>query len=284
MRRRNRPRPYSDGRPWATPRSRVYSLAVAHGRTVLSDQNVNTHAWDEENSRFFLDVADIFVPGRAEQIAALVGLIPAARDEVFTVVELGSGEGALAAGVLDTFPHCRYVALDGSEAMREYAQSALARFGDRFEPRAFELADQEWRRALPQPLRCILSSLAIHHLPGEGKRRLFADLAERLEPGGALLIADLVEPASARVARLYAEQYDAIVREQSLALRGDLSGYERFQALMWNYFAHDYGAGPESGDYPSPLADQLVWLRAAGFAAADCFWLRAGHAVYGGYK
>jgi trans-aconitate methyltransferase len=249
----------------------------------VSDPTVNTHAWDEESSRSFLDIAAIFVPGRAEQIAALVALIPAVPDDAFTVAELGSGEGALAAAVLAAFPRCRYLALDGSAVMREHARAALANYADRLDVRPFELAETDWRRALPRPLRCVLSSLAIHHLSAEGKRELFADVAGRLESGGALLIADVVEPDNARVARLYADQYDAIVREQSLAVRGDLSGYEEFAAQRWNYFRYDYGAGPESGDYPSPLADQLDWLRAAGLATADCFWLRAGHAVYGGY-
>jgi tRNA (cmo5U34)-methyltransferase len=250
----------------------------------MSDSDLNTHTWDEDSSRTFLDTADLFVPARAEQYAALVGLISADRDDAFTVVELGCGAGALARHALDAFPRCRYIGLDGSAVMRDHAQTQLSAYGDRFEAHPFELADPDWRRDLPQPLRCVLSSLVIHHLPGEGKRALFADIASRLEPGGALLLADIVEPASPRVARLYAAQYDAIVREQSLALYGDLSGFERFQAARWNYFAYDYGAGPESGDYPSPLADQLVWLRAAGFATADCFWLRAGHAVYGGYR
>lgn len=249
----------------------------------MSGAGVNTHAWDEDASQTFLGTADLFVPARAEQMATLVGLIPAERDEAFTVVELGSGEGALAREMLGAFPRCSYLALDGSAAMREHARTVLAQYADRLELRPFELADAEWRHALPQPLRCVVSSLVIHHLPGEGKRQLFAELAGRLEPGGALLIADIVEPESERIARVYAQQYDAIVREQSVALFGDLRGYEQFEALRWNYFAYDYGKGPESGDYPSPLADQLEWLRAAGFTTADCFWLRAGHAVYGGY-
>lgn len=248
----------------------------------MDESGSNTHAWDEEASAHFLELAGSFVPGRAEQMASLVGLIPAAAEERFTVVEVGSGEGALARAVLDAFPHCRYVALDGSAAMRDHLRAALAGYGNRLEAHSFELADADWRGDLPRPLRCILSSLVIHHLPGEGKRALFTDLAGRLEPGGALLIADVVEPRTPQVARLYAEQYDALVREQSLARHGDLRDYERFRELRWNYFAFDYGATEESGDYPSPLADQLGWLAEAGLAHMDCFWLRAGHAVYGG--
>jgi hypothetical protein len=37
-------------------------------------------------------------------------------------------------------------------------------------------------------------------------------------------------------------------------------------------------------DKPSPLADQLVWLKEAPFAVTDCFWMRAGHAIFGAYK
>jgi hypothetical protein len=29
---------------------------------------------------------------------------------------------------------------------------------------------------------------------------------------------------------------------------------------------------------------QLDWLKEAGFAIVDCFWLQAGHAVFGGFK
>jgi hypothetical protein len=32
------------------------------------------------------------------------------------------------------------------------------------------------------------------------------------------------------------------------------------------------------------LYEQLNWLSEAGFASVDCYWLRAGHAVYGGCR
>jgi hypothetical protein len=158
----------------------------------------------------------------------------------------------------------------------------LTQFSNRLEIRPFEIAEQEWRATLTTPVRCVVSSLCIHHLLGEEKQQLFRDIAAHLEPSGALLVADIINPATRQIADLFAQQYDEIVRRQSLAVRGDLSGYEQFLQLKWNYFLYDYGSA-DSTDYPSSLSDQLVWLREAGFSIVDCFWMQAGHAVYGGY-
>lgn len=240
--------------------------------------------WTEDDSAVFIETAEVFVPARAEQVATLCCLIPGGADDKFTIVELAAGDGTLAEALLEAFPRCHYVALDVSEVMREYLLRRLAPFGERVEARHFELAAREWREALPSPLRCVVSSLSVHHLKAEEKRALFADMAARLEPGGALLLADIVEPLSPGVAALYAQHYNDIVREQSVAA-GDPDGYARFQELRWNYFAYDYGkSSADTYDFPSPLSDQLLWLREAGFSSVDCFWLRAGHAIYGGYR
>ncbi|MGZ3600446.1 MAG: class I SAM-dependent methyltransferase [Ktedonobacterales bacterium] len=253
----------------------------------MSDEQLtgqSAERWSEDDSAAFIDTADLFVPARAEQVATLRGLIPAGADDEFTIVELASGDGTLAQTLLEAFPRCHYVALDVSEVMRDHLLQRLASFGERIEARHFELAEREWRDALPSPLRCVVSSLSVHHLTGDEKRVLFADMAARLEPGGALLLADIVEPISPRVAALYARQYDNIVREQSF-LAGKPEGYKRFQEMRWNYFAYDYGdSATYTYDFPSPLSEQLLWLREAGFSSVDCFWLRAGHAIYGGYR
>jgi len=249
----------------------------------VTETNNTTDRWSESDSQIFLNHSEVFVPGRAEQLASLLHLIPAQADEACTIVELAAGGGILARAILERFPACHYVALDGSEVMRDHLSRSLAMFGNRLEVRPFELEEQDWRVALPAPLRCVLSSLAVHHLSDEGKRQLFKDISERLEPGGALLLADIVKPATPHIAELFARQYDDIVRAQSVATYGDLRGYESFQELKWNYFIYDY-ADPNSYDKPSLLSDQLLWLREAGFGMADCFWMQAGHAIYGGYK
>src|SRR5437763_3312568 len=167
--------------------------------------------------------------------------------------------------------------------MSQHLRYLCTRFRDRLEIRPFELAELECRTILPCSLRCIVSSLSIHHLFDEEKQQLFRELADRLEPGGALLVADIIKPATQQIADLFAQQYDDIVRKQSLHIRGDLSGFEQFQQLKWNYFLYDYHAD-DTIDHPSCLSDQLRWLGEAGFSVADCFWMQAGHAVYGGYK
>ena len=245
--------------------------------------NETSNQWSEGDSEIFIDLGEIFVPGRTEQMATLLDLIPARVDEQCTIVELASGEGALAQAVLERFHACHYIAFDGSAVMRQHMSERLTRFSERLEIRPFELAEREWRTTLPGSLHCVVSSLSIHHLFDDEKQQLFRELADHLEPGGALLVADIIRPATQQIADLFAQQYDDIVRKQSLIMRGDLSGYEQFQQLKWNYFLHDYLA-EDTNDHPSCLSDQLRWLQEAGFSVVDCFWMQAGHAVYGGYK
>lgn len=237
--------------------------------------------WSEADSRAFLDAGDVFVPDRDEQVRTLCALVPAARDEAFTAAELGAGGGVLARAVLETFPRCRYLALDRSPAMREHLAAALARHRARVEVRAFELGEPAWREALPSPLRCVLASLVVHHLDGAGKRELFADLARRLAPGGAFLLADLIEPLTPAARTVFAQQWDEAARAQSLARTGGLEAYRRFDREHWNFYRDPK---PDPLDRPSRLVDQLDWLREAGLTRVDCFWMRAGHAIFGGYK
>jgi tRNA (cmo5U34)-methyltransferase len=235
--------------------------------------------WTERDSRAFIDDGAVFVPSRDEQIATLVDLIPARSAERFSVVELGAGAGVLARAVLEAFPRCRYVALDGSATMRARLARTLARYEGRVEIRPFDLAAADWRAALSSRVRCVLASLVVHHLPAAAKRRLFGDLARRLAPGGALLLADIVEPAGPAAREAFARQWDELARRQSRALTGGLAAYERFRRERWNF----YRGTPDGYDQPSRLDDQLRWLRQAGFATVDCVWMRAGHAVFGGW-
>lgn len=238
-----------------------------------------TGGWDEDDSRGFLDLGRFFVPDREEQIATVLDLIPDPGDG--QLVDLCCGEGLLSRALLERFPKARVLALDRSPAMIEHVMANLCSFGRRFEAGIFDLEDRSWRTGFDRPVRAFVSSLAIHHLDGPGKRRLFADLAAALAPGGVLAIADLVQPGSEVGRALAARAWDESVRRRSLELLGGLGPYERFRLERWNFYADPE---PDPIDQPSRLTDQLRWLEEAGLTGVDVHWMKAGHAVFGGFR
>ena len=104
----------------------------------------------------------------------------------------------------------------------------------------------------PPALDAVLASLVLHHLSAEGKRELFRDVAMRLEVGGALLIADIVEPANDRARAVFAEQWNEAIVNQT----GE-EGLRFFRNSKWNYYelgAIDPYDKPLAPRRPAPLA------------------------------
>ena len=234
--------------------------------------------WNESDSRDFIDLGRFFVPEREEQIATVLDMVPDPGEGL--LVDLCCGEGLLSRALLERFPKARVLAMDLSPAMLEKARVSLAEHGDRFSTRPFDLADRSWRR-FPEPVHAFVSSLAIHHLDGDGKRELFRDLAAALAPGGVLVIADLVRPATPAAHALAARAWDEAVRRRSLELAENLGPFEKFRAERWNLYADPE---PDPIDQPSRLLDQLRWLEEAGLSGVDVYWMKAGHAVFGGVR
>jgi tRNA (cmo5U34)-methyltransferase len=222
----------------------------------------------------FRELGAVGVPRRADQAATLLTLVPFEAGSRFRVVDVGCGEGHLAAAMLEAWPDAAVLALDGDEAMLAEAARRLRTYGARASVERFELSSDKWF-AHVERAGTVLSSLCLHHLDGDSKRELFAAIGTRLSSPGALLIADLVEPKRAEARALYAATYDQYARLES---RGSEDLYDRFIEAEWNYYRY-----PDETDTPSGLFEQLRWLEEAGFVDVDCFWLDAGHAIYGGY-
>jgi tRNA (cmo5U34)-methyltransferase len=162
--------------------------------------------------------------------------------------------------------------------MRQAAAQRLGAFPGRAVVDSFDLASKDW---WPRTggAGAVVSSLAVHHLDGPQKQRMFEAVARRLSTPGALVIADIVDAASSAARAVWAEAWERHARERSRRLFGSDAGYEDFLHERWNLFHHP---DPDF-DKPSPIASQLAWLEEAGFDRTDCLWLKAGHAVYAGY-
>ena len=234
--------------------------------------------WSEDDSALYRLLAPVAVPDRAEQIATLLLLMPCQREEACSVVELGCGPGALAHAILSYFPNAHLVGLDGSPSMLSHAAAANRAHRGRIRFAPFELGDHGWLGRV-DGADCVVSSLILHHLSGGEKRRLFGQLARRISPTGALLIADLVMPQRPEARQLFADTWDRSAATQSARSGDGSDGLRAFTESQWNFFRY-----PDPADRPSSLFEQLSWLSSAGFATVDCFWMRAGHAIYGGYR
>jgi tRNA (cmo5U34)-methyltransferase len=241
--------------------------------------NIPQNQWDEETSKTYLDYGRYFVPEREGQMRIMGNLLRGVPQPCL-ILELCCGEGLLAELLLDELPGSTYRGLDGSALMLERAEHRLARFGDRVRLDSFDLADQSWRK-LEQPVQGVLSSLAIHHLDGEGKQALFKDVYAMLAPGGAFIVADMIEPATSVSRNVAAEAWDGVVRERSQELDGNTKGLDFFLREGWNTFRY---LDPDDIDHPSPLFNQLKWLEVAGFKDIDVHFMQAGHALFSGWK
>jgi len=233
--------------------------------------------WTEDDSATFRAIAPVAVPRRDDMNAVLVSAAPFAPDAPIRILEIGSGDGVVTEALLRRFPRATLTALDGSPSMRSEAGRRLQPFGDRVRVAAFDLASLDWWDRM-FGVDLVAASMCLHHLNDAKKQYLYKATAERLAANGAFLIADIVEPQAPAWQAVAADRWDAAAHAQADALASpDL--FQRFQDERWNHFRF-----PDSDDRPSALLHHLVWLRHAGFAAVDCWWLDAGHAVFGGLK
>ncbi len=135
--------------------------------------------WGEDDSAIYRDLAAVAVPRRLEMLATLIALVPFSPDESARIVELSSGEGRLAAALLECFPQATLVALEGSESMRTESTVRLAPFADRARVGPFDVGTLDWWEVL-FGADVVVSSLALHHLNDTKKRYVYKAIADRI--------------------------------------------------------------------------------------------------------
>lgn len=239
-------------------------------------QNKNKNIWQT-----FAHNAHVFTPSREEQISSLVSLIPARENEFFTVIDLGAGSGYLSSKILQAYPNVHVIAVDNDEQMLKAAKENLKVFGNRAEVISADLQHKLWFANMPQQVRCFVSSLVFYNLSDNLKKSLFHNLYTLLDAKGAILLVDIIKPVTENIRNYYAELWEGITQEQSREIFGTLDGYQEFKDRCWNYYLK---ANSNDRFTPASLYDQLQWLEQVGFKKVDCYWLRAGHALFGGYK
>jgi tRNA (cmo5U34)-methyltransferase len=182
--------------------------------------------WDPD---LYLDAIRVEIP-RFDEFQDAVA--EATRDvDARSVLELGVGTGETARRVRALHPRASWIGIDASEAMLARAREALA---------DADLRLGRLEQELPAgPFDLVVSALAVHHLPPDGKRDLFRRVASVLKRGGCFVLGDVVVPERPEDAQI---EIDGVV------------------------------------DLPDSTADQLSGLREVGFVA-EVVWAHRDLAV-----
>src|SRR5262249_11175059 len=135
----------------------------------------------------FLEGRALLIPDRQRQLDVLLRILRLGERPPRRVLDLGCGDAIILATVLEAFPEASGAAVDFSPPMLEQARARLARFGNRTVTVEADLSSPAWRKVVPGDVDGVVSGFAIHHLPHERKRALYAEIHALLSPSGVFL-------------------------------------------------------------------------------------------------
>jgi tRNA (cmo5U34)-methyltransferase len=230
--------------------------------------------WQQTDAaKWFLDERQVRLPLIDVQEDLITRLYQRHAHPVSRFLDLGAGDGALSALMLSLFPQAEAVLVDFSEPMLAGVQQRLAGRG-KWQIVRGDLSDPSWRDSLAGgTYGAVVSSLAIHHLPGERKRALYAEVFELLEDGAMFVNLDYVTVIGPLLG-LWDEQLVA----NSLRLERERGGNRTAEELERNL------CGDADEDRPDTVEDQVQWLRDAGFQEVEVHFKWSEVALFGGIR
>jgi tRNA (cmo5U34)-methyltransferase len=235
---------------------------------------------DRGKVAWFVENAETVIPCRREQLRLLAELIPSPRDAAITVLDLGTGFGAVTEEILARYPNASATCIDGSVEMLTIARERLTKYGARVRLCLADLADAAWRHAAGDSFEAVVSALAIHHLSDARKRALYREVYELLRPGGVFLNNDIVATPPALKTQ-FEELALLAIQEQDRLKRGKARPLEEIRAEMR---AQLQAAGPQHHSQIASLGDQMEWLRETNFKSVDCYWKYLELSIFGGTR
>lgn len=202
-------------------------------------------------------------------------LLDAANIEVHNLLDLGAGDGIATAEVAARQPVQRATLTDFSAPLQEASRERFADSDLDIEIVTGDFRETDWHPAVDArgPFDMVVSRYAIHHIPDEDKRALYARILDWLKPGG--MFVHIEHTASATP--MYNAAYDRLMVEQLTAAQGNEANFDEV-------FASYRERADGGANILAPVWDQVQWLREIGFADVDCAFKCFELAVFAGRK
>lgn len=228
---------------------------------------------DSEFSQNYRDEANVYLPLRRQFIEITKSLYAHFIDAntEAKVLDLGCGDGLFIEELLKSSSPAIVTLVDGSAEMLAAAKKRLEKNTNiRFIEANFQ--DLLARESLKENFDFIYSSLAIHHLPFEEKKHLYAYIHKLLSPNGCFVHYDVVVPPSEKIERWYLALWRQWIKEHP---NKEMS--EKLLGIPDQYKGN-------SDNIPDTLGSQLHALEKIGFKEVECYFKYGIFSLFGGFK
>ena len=218
------------------------------------------------------------IPMAGEQIEIMLKLIESSQEEVGTFLDLGCGDGVLAAAILQRYPKAKGILLDFSKPMIAAAKEKLQDYQDNLEFIVFDYSNVSWVEPVlsKSPFDTVVSGLSIHHQPDKRKREIYSEIFDLLKPGGLFLNIEHVLSPTLWLKMIFDELFiDSLY---------DLHTQQCENKTRTEVVQEFYDRPDKDANLLSPVEIQCEWLRKIGYQDVDCYFKFFELAILGGRK
>jgi len=188
------------------------------------------------------------------------------------ILDLGCGDGIITDNLLEIDDSISATLIDGSGDMLNNAKERLKGYKDiRYIQASFQ--DILEKDIFREKFNFIVSSLAIHHLAMDEKRRLFEKIYSYLDTEGYFMNIDVILAPAETLEQWYLTLWREWMDEKKTAAGIEMDDDDVVRRFQDN-----------KDNKPDTLNDQLNALRNAGFKDVDCFYKYGVFTVYGGKR
>ena len=193
-------------------------------------------------------------------------------------LDLGCGDGILAATILEKYPFARGTLVDFSMPMIQATIRKLQAYSKSLHVSSVDYSDPSWFDIISShaPFDVVVSGFSIHHQPDPVKRQVYVDIFDLLEPGGIFVNVEHVSSATSHTEALYDNYFiDSLWASQLTA-----SGAQTRDQVATAYHKRE----DKQANILAPVELQCDWLRRIGYEDVDCFFKIFELAVFGGRR
>lgn len=174
------------------------------------------------------------------------------------ILDLGAGTGLLTEKVIKKYPNAEYTLVDIADGMLEVAK-------ERFKGRDnINFKVEDYRNGINGgKYDAIISSMSIHHLDSNEKKRLYKNIFNSLKEGGVFVNADQVKGEDYQSEEIVKGYQLSYIENCSLSREEKDKTYERIGL-----------------DKMDKMSDQINMLKEVGFKSADVYYKCYNYTVF----